>query len=125
MRGDMTRAQAALVRMVRALVAADAVLGRFVDCPEKPALTVEGWDVQPWASLTFNGHRHVLRVQLDGPMHAVEAALDRMEALTEAQAPVIGGQVLIDLVVGEIDAEIGMDGTMRALVELEALTVAE
>lgn len=124
MRCGINKAQATVLRMVRALVAADPALCAWAG-GDAPALTVEGFACEPWASLTFAGHRHELRLALRGPMAAVENALDRIEALSEAHAPVTEGLVLIDLVVGETEAELDLEGNMRASVVLEALTIAE
>jgi hypothetical protein len=120
----MTKAQGIVLRMVRSLMAADPVLAAWTG-GDVPALVVEGFACEPWASLTFTGHRHELRLGLRGPMAAVEGALDRIEALSEAHAPVTEGLVLIDLVIGETEAELDLEGNMRASVVLEALTIAE
>lgn len=122
MRRGLTRVEAALARQVRKLVLADPVLAAFdgAAC----ALTLEAFGAEPWASLTFSGHRHRLRVGLRGPAAAVEAALGRLELLAEAEPPVFDGQVLIDLVIGEAEIE-PADGGVRASVPLEALTIEE
>lgn len=124
MRCGMNKAQGTLLRMVRSLVAADPLLAAWAE-GDAPALVLEGFACEPWASLTFTGHRHELHVALRGPVAAVEAALDRIEGLSECHAPVTEGLVLIDLVVRETEAELDGQGGMRASVVLEALTVAE
>ncbi|MCS6986609.1 MAG: hypothetical protein NZM40_04110 [Sphingomonadaceae bacterium] len=109
---------------IRRALAADPWFADWLGrAPEGPALVLEGFDVEPWASLTFQGAIHRLAFRLSGPVMAVEAAWDRIEALLEAGDVPLGGQFLADWAAGEKEAVIGPDGRMTLRVEIEALTI--
>jgi hypothetical protein len=89
-----------------------------------PALLLEDFDWEPWASLTYSGALHHFELRLDGPMETVERAQDRLQALFAAGDLPLAGQFLADFAIGEQLGEIREDGSMRLSIRLEALTLA-
>ncbi|HEY0115517.1 MAG TPA: hypothetical protein VGB54_07330 [Allosphingosinicella sp.] len=84
------------------------------------AVRVEPLASTDWASVTFSGARHRLRVVLDGP-GAVGAAADFLKEMPELDLP-IPRHIVADLVlVGEERRE----GGAYACLDLEALTIEE
>ncbi len=73
---------------------------------------------EPWASITFSGARHRLRIAFDGP-GAVGAAADLLERLDDLEIA-LPGQLLADLA---LLAETRNDDGSLASLELEALTI--
>ena len=73
-----------------------------------------------WASVTFCGARHHLRVALRGP-GAVGAAADFLADLPELEFA-IRGHIVADVA---LIAEERGDGGIYAMLELEALTIEE
>ena len=77
-------------------------------------------DEVDWASVTFTGARHRLRVTLDGES-AVGAAADFLAQLPDLDLPV-PGHIVADIAL--VAEERGDDGRYAAL-ELEALTIED
>ncbi len=73
-----------------------------------------------WASVTFTGARHRLRVTLEG-QGAVGAAADFLKQLPEIDLP-IPGHFVADIA---LVAEERRDGGAYAALELEALTIED
>lgn len=84
------------------------------------AVTVDSLTARPWASITFSGARHRLRISFAGP-GAVGAAADVLQRL-EALEVAIPGLLLADLA---LLAESRSDDGRRAWLDLEALTIDE
>lgn len=84
------------------------------------AVAVDVLASRPWASITFSGERHHLRVSFDGP-GAVGAAADLLQRL-DALEVAIPGLLLADLA---LLAESRRDDGRRARLDLEALTIDE
>jgi len=82
------------------------------------AVTVDALTARPWASITFSGDRHRLRVSFDGP-GAVGAAADVLQRLEELEIAV-PGLLLADIA---LLAESRSDDGSRAWLDLEALTI--
>jgi len=74
----------------------------------------------PWASITFQGARHLLRLVLDGE-GAVGAAADFLERLPELDLP-LPGAIVADMA---LVSDARRDGGRYACLELEALTINE
>lgn len=83
-------------------------------------VSVEALVREDWASITFSGARHRLRVTLDGP-GAVGAAADFLERLPELDFP-IPGHIVADVT---LLAEERRHGGAYASLELEALTIED
>ena len=83
-------------------------------------LAVETLEETDWASVTFTGARHRLRVTLDGE-GAVGAAADFLERLPDLDLP-IPGHIVADIA---LVAEERRDGGRYAALELEALTIED
>lgn len=81
---------------------------------------VESLEQTDWASVTFTGARHRLRVTLRGD-GAVGAAADFLERLPDLDLPV-PGHIVADIAL--VSEERG-DGGAYASLELEALTVED
>lgn len=81
---------------------------------------VETIDQTDWASVTFTGARHRLRVTLDGD-GAVGAAADFLEKLPDIDLP-IPGHIVADIA---LVAEQRSDDGRHAVLELEALTIED
>ena len=73
-----------------------------------------------WASVTFTGARHRLRLVLEG-QGAVGAAADFLERMADLDLP-IAGHIVADLA---LLAEERRDGGAYAALDLEALTIEE
>lgn len=73
-----------------------------------------------WASVTFTGARHRLRLVLDGD-GAVGAAADFLAAMNDLDLPV-PGHIVADLA---LLAEERRDGGAYACLDLEALTIED
>ena len=103
----MSRGPDAGTLLVRALVAGAARAG----CP----IEVEMAEMVRWASVTFTGARHALRVTVaDSP-----ALAGWLAALPEAEFA-LRGHIVADIAVEQVERADG-----RAIVTIEALTVEE
>lgn len=75
MKALSSSAQRALLGALRIAIGRDPWFAGWLDPTSGgPALVVEGFACEPWASLTFSGARHRLAIRLLGPVEAVEAA---------------------------------------------------
>lgn len=118
--------QRALLGALRMAIARDSWFAGWLDpAGGSPALVVEGFACEPWASLTFAGARHHLAIRLAGPIESVEAAFDRIEVLLASGDLPLAGHFLAEVALGERDAEIMPDGSMRLRIEIEALTIED
>lgn len=82
------------------------------------AVTVDSLTARPWASITFSGARHRLRISFNGP-GAVGAAADVLQRLENLEIDV-PGLLLADLA---LLADSRSDDGTRAWLDLEALTI--
>lgn len=116
-----------LLRAVRDAIAADSVLGRWMDAEAgaRPPLVIEDFATTPWASLTFSGNRHSLAVRLCGPALEVEHAYDRLQAVLTEPEIALPGHFLAEIGVSDVDAELDLEGNMTMAVSIEALTIEE
>ncbi|WP_336958671.1 hypothetical protein [Sphingobium aquiterrae] len=78
---------------------------------------------EPWASITFQGARHLLSLRLCGT-DAHRRAADMAEALPEAEFR-IPGHIVADIAVDERSLGYEEDGTPWAMLELSALTIED
>jgi hypothetical protein len=83
-------------------------------------LAVETLEETDWASVTFTGARHRLRVTLEGE-GAVGAAADFLERLPDLDLP-MPGHIVADIA---LVAEERRDSGRYAALELEALTIED
>ena len=91
---------------------------RFVGfAGEISAIALEQVD---WASVTFTGARHRLRVTLDG-QGAVGSAADFLDKLPDLDLP-LPGHIVADIA---LVAEERGDSGRHAVLELEALTIED
>lgn len=74
MRMLLTDAHVRLLRAMRSAIAADRWFEPWLDGRFGPALVIEDFTSEPWASLTFAGMRHAIDIRLSGPNADVEAA---------------------------------------------------
>ena len=81
-------------------------------------VAVEARTSRGWASATFSGQRHALRLRLDGP--AATAAADRLLGGLDEREFALDGHILADI--APVLDERAADGR-RVRLELEALTV--
>lgn len=126
MRGVTSAPQRALIAAIRRAIAQDHWFDSWGEEEgSQPFLAIRGFDCQPWASLTFTGAIHSLALRLHGPIEAVEAASDRLEALLVAGDFPLAGHFLAEFEIGEKTGEILPDGSMTLAIALEALTIAE
>lgn len=102
-----TRRRDVGARLERALIAAAAAEGCVLRIVEAHWV--------PWASVTFNGARHRLTLELDASV----VAQAWLVALPELELP-LSGHLVADLQVGTVETA---DGVLRAAIE--ALTVEE
>jgi len=70
----------------------------------------------PWASITFSGKRHSLRILYDGVI-AAEAGEDMIAALPDHEFT-IPGQLVADATVSEVDHRLLPDERLEVLVEV-------
>jgi hypothetical protein len=132
MRLPLSDVHVRLLRGVRATIAGDPLLAPWMAGDGGPALILEAFDCQPWASLTFNGMRHSLSIRLDGPAPLVEAGRARLAALFQDSDLGLSGHFVADLVLeagterpgglGEADSR---SEHVSLALQLEALTIEE
>jgi len=84
------------------------------------ATRVESIEQTDWASVTFTGARHHLRVTLDGE-GAVGVAADFLDKLPDLELP-LPGHIVADIA---LVAEERSDNGCYATLELEALTIED
>jgi hypothetical protein len=84
------------------------------------AAKVETMSSIGWASVTFTGARHRLRIELEGP-GAAEAAADLLAEMDELEVP-LPGHIVADLA---LLADGRSDDGKRAWLEIEALTIED
>jgi hypothetical protein len=127
MRGMMADANVRLLRAIRTTIGSDRWFDGWYGGPDSagPSLVIEGFDSEPWASMTFRGERHRISIRLEGEMLAVEAAYDRLEALFTEPDLDLPGHVLAEMQLAESNGEIHPDGRMRLAILFEALTLEE
>ena len=114
-----------LLRAIRGLIALNPLLARWLDESEGPNLVIEGFDSEPWASLTFSGRRHRLELRLQGIRGDVMAAAEALRALLRQPDLALPGHFLAEIEVAESIAEIHRDDHMRLAIQVEALTIEE
>lgn len=125
MRLQLTDVHVRLLRGIRVLIAADPQLAQWLDDRDGPRLVIEGFDSEPWASLTFSGTRHRLDIRLQGLRAEIGVASTRLRALLEEPDLVLPGHFLAEIEVVESIAEIHQDGLMSVAIQVEALTIEE
>lgn len=125
MRFQLTDVHVRLLRGIRSLITSDPGLAHWLDDREGPAMVIEGFDSEPWASLTFSGTRHRLDVRLQGPAAEVEDASARLRALLKEPDLNLPGHFLAEIEVSRSISEIHQDGLMSLAIQVEALTIEE
>jgi len=125
MRLQLTDVHVRLLRGIRSLISSDPALALWLDDGKGPRLVIEGFDSEPWASLTFSGTRHRLDVRLKGPAAEVGPASERLRALLSDPDLALPGHFLAEIEVIESIAEIHQDGLMGFAIQVEALTIEE
>lgn len=127
MRGLLANAHVRLLRAVRAAIGSDQWFAGWTatDSEGRAGLVIEGFESEPWASLTFKGERHLIRIRLEGEMQAVEAAYDRLESLFTQPELSLPGHILAEMQLSESCGEIHPDGRMSLAILFEALTIEE
>lgn len=127
MRGLLADAHVRLLRAIRAAIGSDRWFDGWTvpDDHGHAGLVIEGFESEPWASLTFRGERHQIRIRLEGEMMAVEAAYDRLEALFTQPELDLPGHVLAEMQLSESCGEIHPDGRMSLAILFDALTIEE
>lgn len=95
-----------------------AISGTFVTFPGDVAIEI--LSVRPWASVTFTGARHHLRLYLRGD-GAVGVAADFLERLPDLDLPV-AGHIVADIA---LLADARSDRADHAELELEVLTIRD
>jgi hypothetical protein len=126
MRQLLTDAHVRLLRAVRNAITSDQWLQPWMQmAADGPALVVEDFASEPWASLTFCGMRHRLDIRLSGTQQDVETAYDRLKAILETPEFDLPGHFLAELELIESKGEIHADERMSLTLQLEALTIEE
>lgn len=131
MRMPLTDAHIRLLRGVRGVIAADPMLASWMAGETGPALVIEDFASQPWASLTFSGTRHSLSIRLEGPADLVAAGRARLGVLLHEPDLALGGHFLAELTLedrpddGDGFETGGRQGHARLAIQLEALTIEE
>lgn len=122
MRARLQGANAALLRALRQQMGAGAAAEDGAECPE---LTIEAFEEEPWASLTFRGARHWIALRLRGSAQAVEALEMRLRDWPSHADTLLPGHFLAELQISETFRETVPCGPMSLGLRLEALTVEE
>jgi hypothetical protein len=125
MRYRLTDAHARLLRGLRAILAADAVLGPLLRHEQGVWLVIEDFDSEPWASLTFAGTRHRMELRLRGNQARVHRAHRRLEALLAEPDVDLPGLFLVEMMLVAGEEEILRDGHVGLAIRIEALTIEE
>ncbi len=125
MRLQLTDVHTRLLRSIRSLIAADPNLAQWLDDSDGPRLIIEGFDSEPWASLTFSGTRHRLDIRLQGPGHAVADASVHLRALLKEPELELPGHFLAEIEAIETISDIQHEGLTSLAIQVEALTIVE
>lgn len=130
MRLPLTDVHVRLLRGVRAAIADDAMLAPWMAGEAGPALVIEDFESEPWASLTFSGTRHRLAIRLEGAAALVEAGRARLLALLDDPDIPVPGHFLAEFALQELACGSGEGGSApeghgRLIIQLEALTIEE
>lgn len=91
--------------------------------PAQPSVTLERFDTQPWASATFEGHRHEFDLLIAGPEDAVDGLGSAMIRGFLGEEFSLGGHVLADIQHLDSDKLVDGDGASALRISFEALTV--
>lgn len=130
MRLPLTDVHVRLLRGVRAAIAGDPLLAPWMAGGTGPALVIEDFESEPWASLTFTGMRHRLAIRLEGAPAMVEAGRARLLALLDDPDIPVPGHFLAEFALQELACDAGgsdggSEGHGRLIIQLEALTIEE
>lgn len=113
-----------LLRAVRALVTESTDMQRSVG-PARPALVVESFESEPWASLTFAGMRHTIEFRIEGKAAAVAETRTRLAGRLLEPELAIPGYFVADTELSDTGSTSREDGTMSLSLRLQALTIEE
>ena len=120
MRAMMGTAQAGLLRALYAV--AEQVVP---DVRAHPAyLVVERQETHNWASITFNGHRHMVALRLGGPRATQQILVQAMEAQIGQLEYRVAGHYLVDAMVSGLRQEEEAGEAVTRL-DIEAVTLLE
>ncbi len=90
MKARLAPAQGRLVRALDQWIAAGG---------DPPLLTIEEFESEPWASLTYTGERHHLAVRLTGTAAQIAQARRRLEELLDDPDLALGNRFVADLAI--------------------------
>mgnify|MGYP005816549489 CR=1 FL=1 len=127
MRMLLADAHVRLLRAMRQAIAADRWFDPWLGDAggAGPALVIEDFSSEPWASLTFTGMRHRIDIRLEGRQVEVEAAYDRLRALMTEPDLELAGHFLAEIELSFTRGEVREDGSMAMTLCYEALTIEE
>lgn len=127
MRMQLADAHVRLLRAMRQAIAADRWFDPWLGdgSGAGPALVIEDFSSEPWASLTFTGMRHRIDIRLEGRQVDVEAAYDRLRALMTEPDLELAGHFLAEIALSCTHGEVRDDGGMAMTLSYEALTIEE
>lgn len=125
MRAGLTDPHIRLLRRMREWISADPWFVNWQEAGGRPSLSIESFDSEPWASLTFTGTRHSLDVRLDGAGSDVEQALAHLQDSLPDTDLGLTGHFLAEIQITETETEISEDGRTSLCLRLEALTIEE
>ncbi|MBZ6379250.1 hypothetical protein B5C34_08730 [Pacificimonas flava] len=90
-----------------------------------PRVTLHSFRTEPWASATFEGHRHQFILHLSGPEAAADRLAEKLEADLKAEEFELGGTLVADIERTETEKIVDGDGTSALRIHFEALTIEE
>jgi hypothetical protein len=125
MRARLSDPHGQLLALLRARVSPEPWINRPSGAGGPPALTLEAFDAEPWASLTFTGMRHALDMRLDGLAQEVLSVLDSLALWADEPDSDLSGHFLADVQITERAREVRDGGHMSLSLRLEALTIEE
>lgn len=125
MRMSLHGTNSSLLRAVRALVTDDPSMPQWAATVHQPALVVEQFESEPWASLTFSGMRHRIDFRIDGPEQAVRHARTRLAGKLKEPKLAVSGHFVADAELSDTGCRFREDGTMSLCLRLQTLTIEE
>jgi hypothetical protein len=125
MRSRLSDPQAQLLRVLRTRVGPDPWIATPGASDGPPALVLESFEAEPWASLTFSGMRHSVELRLDGATGAVDTVHDDLALWALEPECGLAGHFLAELQITETAREVRDGGRMSLSLRLEALTIEE
>ncbi len=124
MRSDLSSANIRILRRLQEWLA-EILPGDPGANGAEPALVVEGFESEPWASLTFTGSKHVIELRLSGEREEIRRVVERLRCELADMDLGLAGHFLADAGITETACSVDKSGRTCLGLRLEALTIVE